>query len=132
MHKSLDSPKRGSLNCASMTVGLNYQQCSTCSWVNPKFKKPPLLVHHGASPQLNNIKELCMCHCNITISSCWSCQNWFLKFTGIENDGMAAPTSPTTKSHILHDCGSLYVCATRRKKRRGILMANSSLWGLQL
>lgn len=25
MHKSLDSPKRGSLNCASMTGGLNYQ-----------------------------------------------------------------------------------------------------------
>lgn len=116
MHKSLDSPKRGSLNCASMTGGLNYQQCSTCSWVHSNFKKPPLLVHHAAAPQLNNIRELCMCHGNITISSCWSCQNWFLKFTGIENDGMAAPTSsPITKSHIPHDWESVSVQQGGRK-----------------
>lgn len=30
--------------CASLTGRLNYQQCTTCSGVKPKFKKPPFPV----------------------------------------------------------------------------------------
>lgn len=44
--------------CASMTVRLNYQQCTICLGVKPKSKKPPCLVQYAAVPRLN--KRNCM------------------------------------------------------------------------